>query len=297
MGDLGETELRHMQSLAQQVTTLRPELVNGDTSVGELAWVWAKNVDTLGDHWRHRFWHVDGQPVAWGWVRLPHRAAAADLTWQVHPDRPELLTEILTWYDEVAGDADRKLTLQSADAEAATIAATHGYVTESDDGSWTPWNARNLTDLPDPALPQGFRFRDATDLPSADLVEAHRNAWPRSRLTEAAFDRVRRTWPYRDDLHVLVEAPDGTLAATAIVWLDDVSRTAEFEPVGTHREFRRRGLGTAMQLHGMRLARAAGATRMLVACHGSPARPAALNMYLGVGFRELSRDLPYVKAQ
>lgn len=45
----------------------------------------------------------------------------------------------------------------------------------------------------------------------------------------------------------------------------------------------------------MHLARAAGADRMLVACLGAPAHPAARNMYYGVGFRELTRDLPQVK--
>jgi GNAT superfamily N-acetyltransferase len=93
----------------------------------------------------------------------------------------------------------------------------------------------------------------------------------------------------------LVEAPDGTLAATAIIWLDEVTRTAEFEPVGTHREFRRQRLGTALQLHGMHLAKAAGATRMLVACLGAQAHPAARNMYYGVGFREFTRDVPQIK--
>ncbi len=28
---------------------------------------------------------------------------------------------------------------------------------------------------------------------------------------------VQATWPYRDDLHAFVEAPDGTLVATAII--------------------------------------------------------------------------------
>lgn len=47
MGDLGPTELRLMQGLAQQVTALRPELLNGDATVGELAWGWAKDFDAL----------------------------------------------------------------------------------------------------------------------------------------------------------------------------------------------------------------------------------------------------------
>ena len=132
------------------------------------------------------------------------------------------------------------------------------------------FNVRELAEVPDPVLPKGFRFLAAKDVSAADAVKAHRDAWYPSSFTEAAFERVRRTWPYRADLHVLIEAPDGTLAATAIIWLDDSTRTAEFEPVGTHRDFRRRGLGTALQLHGMHLARAAGANRMLVACLGAP---------------------------
>src|SRR5690606_484236 len=107
-----------------------------------------------------------------------------------------------------------------------------------------------------------------------------------SGFTEAALQRVQRTWPYRADLHVLVQAPDGTLAATAIIWLDEATRTAEVEPVGTHRQFRRRGLGTALQPPGMHPARAA---------RPAPARPAARNLYYGVGFREITRDLPQIK--
>jgi len=310
MEALGLTELRRMQGLAQQVMALRPELVNGDATVGELAWVWAKDFDALSRFWRHRLWVVDGRLAAWGWVHLPYRvprsdgsfreAEAANLIWQVHPDRPELLAGILGWYDDVAGDVDRLLTVQSADVQAQAIVAAHGYAFDaeagSDDGSWVQFNVRELTEVPDPVLPEGFRFRTAAEVPVADAAKAHRDAWHPFSLTEAAFERVRRTWPYRADLHPLIEAPDGTLAATAIIWLDEATQTAEFEPVGTHRDFRRRGLGTALQLYGMHLARAAGANRMLVACLGAPAHPAARDLYYGVGFRAFTRDLPQIKA-
>lgn len=309
MGNLGLTELRQMQGLAQQVTASRPELLNGDATVGELAWVWAKDVDALAPFWRHRMWFVDGKLAAWGWAYLPYRIPRGDgqvreskeatLIWQTHPDRPELLAGILDWYDDVADGADRLLTVQSADVPAQAIVAAHGYVFDedagSDSGSWSQFNMRELTDLPEPVLPEGFRFLSAADVTVADAVKAHREAWHPSGFTETAFERVRRTWPYRADLHVLVQAPDGTLAATAIIWLDEATQTAEFEPVGTHRDFRRRGLGTALQLHGMHRAKAAGATRMFVACRGAPAHPAARGLYDGVGFRPLSRDLPQIK--
>ena len=309
MEPLGSIELRQMQGLAQQVMASRLELVNGDATVGELAWVWAKDFDALNRFWRHRLWFVDGRLAAWGWAYLPYKLRRSDgkllevetarLIWQVHPDRPEMLSDVLDWYDEVAQGVDRLLTIQSADVRAEAIAAAHGYEVDreaaSDSGHWGQFNARDLTDVPDPVLPEGFRFLAARDVSVAEAVKAHRDAWHPSGFTETAFERVRRTWPYRSDLHVLIAAPDGTLAATAIIWLDEATRTAEFEPVGTHRDFRRRGLGAALQLHGMHRAKAAGATRMLVACLGAPAHPAARNLYYSVGFRAFTRDRPKIK--
>jgi len=305
----GPSELRLMQGLAQQVTAVNPALLNGDATVGELAWVWGKDFDALGSFWRHRMWFEDGQLVGWGWACLPYRvprgdgqyreSTAANLTWQAHPHRPELLPEILDWYDEVAGDVDRLLIVQSADAASQAAVAAHGCQLDAeaaaDEGSWHQFNVRELTDVPDPAPPEGCRFLSAADVSVAAAAKAHRDAWSSPNLTVGAFERVRRTWPYRADLHVLIAAPDGTLAATAIIWLDEATRTAEFEPVGTHPDFRRRGLGTALQLHGMHLARAAGATRMLVACVGAPAHAVARDMYYGVGFRPITRDLPQIK--
>lgn len=310
MGPLDATTLRLMQGLAQEITAAQPERLNGDATVGELAWVWAKDVDALHPFWRHRLWFVTGRLAGWAWACLPHRiprsdgtsrgSTAASLVWQVHPDSPQLLVEILDWYDEIAGAVDRLLSVQSADPPAQAIVADHGYEADAEagaaDGSWVQFNVRDLTELPRPVLPAGFRFLTAGDVSLAQAVRAHRDAWPSSPLTEAAFERVRRTWPYRADLHPLIAAPDGTLAATAIIWLDPPTRTAEFEPVGTHRDYRRRGLGTALQLQGMHLARTGGATRMFAAFRGAPAHPAARRLYEGVGFEMLTRDLPMIKS-
>jgi GNAT superfamily N-acetyltransferase len=70
----------------------------------------------------------------------------------------------------------------------------------------------------------------------------------------------------------------------------------EFEPVGTHQGYRRQGLGSALLRHGMRRARAAGATRVHVSCLAGAAYPAARGPYYGVGFRPFTRDVPHIKA-
>lgn len=106
---------------------------------------------------------------------------------------------------------------------------------------------------------------------------------------------VRQTAAYRGDLHVLVEAPDGRMACSTIMWFDEANRTVEFEPVGTHPEYRRLGLASAMMLHAMQLARTAGATHATVVCLGAPGHPRARGLYYGLGFREFSRDAPLIR--
>jgi GNAT superfamily N-acetyltransferase len=302
-------DVRLMQGLAQRVTALRPDLVSSDASVGELAWTWGKENAADGANWRRRLWSSGGELVAWGWASLPRRVRRNDgsvrdftnayLAYQVHPDHAGLVDEVIDWYDGTAADVERTVLPSAADEFGVARWTAHGYQTDlsalGDTGSWTQLNQRDLTDVEQPVLPDGFRFRTADEAGPEAAVRAHVDAWTPTTYTAEAYQGVQETAPYRGDLHVLVEAPDGTMAASTIMWLDEANRTAEFEPVGTHPGYRRLGLARAMLLHGMHLARAAGATRMTVACLGAPGHPKARELYHGVGFRELSRDAPLIK--
>ena len=306
---LSPPDVRLMQGLAQQVTALRPEVVNSDATVGELAWGWGKDHADLGSTWRHRLWFSGGDLAGWGWARPPYQVMRSDgqmlditkaaLTWQVHPDSARLLDEILDWYDAVAAGAVRQVTVTAADGDALRRLAAHGYQADEqaagDNGFWTQFNRRELRDLPEPALPPGFSFVTAEQVTPEDAAQAHRDAWHPSTFTDHGMRGASQTWPYRPDLHVLVRAPDGTLAATTIIWLDERNGTAEFEPVGTHQGYRRRGLARSLLQHGMQRAAQAGATEMLVACLGAPAHTAARALYYDIGFRPFTRDLPHVK--
>ena len=312
--DFTARDLRLMQGLAQRVSGSRPELVNNDATFGGLAWVWGKDHAAVRDTWLRRLWHDgSGELVGWGWITLPHRREYSDgvtrefgsayLTWQVIPDRPDLLDPILDWYDAEAGAHERTVAVRAADTDTDALErlAAHGFLPDprsaAADGFWVQVNSRDLVDLEEPVLPEGFRFRTADEVGPGAAVRAHVDAWHPSNLTESDFESVRRTFPYRGDLHVLLEAPDGTLVATAIMWLDERNRTAEFEPVGTHPDHRRRGLGRALLLHGMHRAGQAGATRMIVSSLGAPAHPAARGLCHGLGFRAFTRDIPHVKGR
>lgn len=302
-------DVQLMQGLAQRVTATRPDLVNSDASFGELAWNWGKDHVSHGAGWPRRLWFSRGDLVAWSWAKLPHEVRRSDgsvhdvtgayLAYQVHPDHAGLADEVIDWYDAAAAGLERTVLPSAADEFALRRWAAHGYTPDpaalGDTGSWTQLNERDLTDVAQPVLPVGFRFRTAEEAGPRAAVQAHVDAWAPTPYTAEAYEGVRRTATYRGDLHVLVEAPDGTMASSTIMWLDEANKTAEFEPVGTHPNYRRLGLGRAMLLHGMQLARAAGATHMTVACLGAPGHPRARELYYGVGFRELSRDAPLIK--
>ena len=298
-----------MQGLAQRVTAVRPELVNSDATFGELAWIWGKGNAADGGTWPGRLWFSGGELVAWGWAYLPHQVRRSDgsvhevtgayLGYQVHPGRAELVDEVIGWYDRVAAGLERTVLPRMADEFALKRWEAHGYQADpaslGESGSWTQLNERDLTEVDQPALPDGFRFRSADEAGPEAAVRAHVDAWAPSTYTAEGYEGVRRTATYRGDLHILVEAPDGTMAASTIMWLDEANLTAEFEPVGTHPGYRRLGLGTAMLRHGMQLARDAGATGMTVACYGAPGRQEARGLYYAAGFRPFTRDAPLIK--
>jgi GNAT superfamily N-acetyltransferase len=309
VGLITAADMELMQGLAQRVTAVRLDLVNSDASFGELAWVWGKGHASEGKDWLRRLWFSGGELVAWGWAYLPREVKLSDgsvrnvanvyLTYQVHPDHSELTDEVIGWCEGVRPGLARTVILQAADDFALKRWTAHGYRTDSaelgDTGSWHQVNERDLADLEQPVLPDGFLFRNADEAGPQAAVQAHVDAWHPSTYSAQAYEGVRRTRAYRSDLHVLVEAPDGTMAASTIMWLDEANKTAEFEPVGTHPDYRRCGLGRALLLQGMHLARQAGANHMTVACLAGSGHPAARGLYYSVGFRKCSQDVPLIK--
>ena len=307
---LTPADLRLMQGLAQRVTAVRPDQISAGASYGELAWIWGQGCTPYGATWPRRLWWSGDEPVAWAWAFLPRQVrrndgsvsqvTGASLSYQIHPDHAELIDEVIAWYDGVAAGLERTVLPTDAEVHALTRWSAHGYVPDEaalgEDGDWTQLNRRDLAEVEQPVLPEGFRVRTADEVGAQAVVQAHLNAWSPSSYSEQSYRDVRATAAYRGDLHLLVEAPDGTMAASTIMWFDEVNRTVEFEPVGTHPGFRRLGLARSMMLEGMHRARAAGATHATVVCFGAPGHPGPRALYYGLGFRELSRDVPLVKA-
>jgi ribosomal protein S18 acetylase RimI-like enzyme len=299
-----EATLRATQGLAQELWRRQPALVNADATVGELAWVWGAQHGASASEWSQRLWSDAGKTVAWGWIFAPStttlsatttRAEPTTLAWQVHPDRPDLLDSVLDWFETEAPDVVRQTSARQADEGALERLRRHGYEHDPD-APWGLLNMRELRDIEEPRLPPGYRLKTMREVADVSLrVAVHRAAWEPSSVTETSYADVMNTWPYRDDLDFVVEASDGSLAASALGWYDEENRVGEFEPVGTHPDHRRRGLGRAVNLFGLRRFHEAGAVRAIVGCRGDAAYPIPKLLYESVGFRQLTRELRFIK--
>lgn len=142
------------------------------------------------------------------------------------------------------------------------------------------------------ALPEGFTIRsmaDENDLASRSrafgLGFNHRD--PREWPTVRTYAELQKAPDYRKDLDLYVVAPDGEIVSFCIVWVDERNRIGYLEPVGTHPDFRRRGLGRAVVSEGIRRAAALGAEKVNVGSGQA--------FYEAIGFRKCAIGYPWTR--
>ena len=287
----GAADLRAMQSLTQ-----REWSPDSPHHVGDLAWGRFMFTPDQVD-WPIALWEADGRVVAWGWALLPD-----DLRLQIDPAHPELLDEVLTWFDKVAAGGPCEINPLATQRGVHAALVRYGYQRQ-EGAPYFAYHSRSLTGLPEAVTPGGFTARSLGDAGESESdgdlerrVAVHRAAWNSTRVTADSYRAVMGAWPYRAELDWVVEAPDGRFAANCLVWYDDVHRVGLVEPVGTHPDFRRRGLSRAVCLAALHAVRRAGATVAVVYPRGDAGYPVPQHLYRSLGFRPYDRTRAYIKA-
>lgn len=167
----------------------------------------------------------------------------------------------------------------------------HGYTHDKHAITYTEHDYRNI---PDATLPDGFRFHDATSDDFENLADVHNNSFT-NKWTGEIYGKVFSA-PYQE-YEIVVVAPDGRFAAFTNVWVDDINNTILFEPVGTHQDFRRRGIAKAMMVYVLKRMQAEHGTQRAIVCHEPPDKnPASGALYVSVGFRPKYQLHDYIKA-
>ena len=274
-----------MQALQQELWALEGPWVL--THVGDLAWWLHRGAEK---DWNRRLWLDGDRCIAWAWLWPP-----AALDYDVHPEHRggSVEREVLEWFESEAGGTDLLTTfVLEGDADRLAVLTERGYGA-SEPLSWYAYHVQELDrELPDPVVPDGFTLR--TVRTAADFhkrVALHRAVWAPSRLTEEGYRKVTSAWPYRADLDCVVEAPDGSFAAYVLCWFDEENGVGEFEPVGTHPDYRRRGLGAGVCRYALRRLQEEGARSAIVYGGGRDEDQRSRALYESIGFRRHTRAI------
>jgi mycothiol synthase len=268
----------------------KPEGLDTVETIGGYSW-WRRSPD-----WAEalRLWE-DGRGQLAGVTSLE----PGHLEIHVHPDYRDsgLDEQMLSW----AEGESRRRAARTGEAAAVEIGASdsdrrridlleqNGYERGPID-----WHGmfRDLGEpIEDAVVPEGFTVRALAEDEIAARVENVRAVWSGNRVTPEKYREIRGLPHYRPELDLVAVTADGALGAFCTVWLDVVNGVGHFEPVGTHPEYRRRGLGRAVVREGLRRMRSLGAVTACVFCHVDS--QAALYLYESCGMATRRRDCTY----
>lgn len=283
----------------------RRPLVAG--TVGDLEWWIASGGPDVDWTERIRLWELGGAVVGWGWFHPP-----GGLDWFVGDgltatEDDAVRGEILEWLDERAGRHRVANAVEPPDADGPPPPIeleTWAGEDWSEERSllargWEPTEIA-LTqhhqvldvELDPPRVPDGYTvrtLRGPAEIPAR--VEVHRAAFAPSRMTVEKYEVLFEQDHYAPGHDVVAEAPDGSLASFALAWIDAIGEIGEFEPVGTHPDHQRRGVGRAVLRYGLRLMRDAGMRDAIVFSLRSNQPSEAL--YRSAGFTEVAVHRQY----
>lgn len=237
------------------------------------------------------------------WCLIEPDGASLDV--YVHPEifGAPLHGEIFAWsarWAEAQWRAAKATTLSNfwvseRDAVTRALYAEQGFVDGADHDVHFE---RALDDaIPAPVLPHGYRITDAqTEADFLFRAQATHGAFGLERPWDAYWQKnlgFFHSAAYVGANNLVAVSPEKRGAAACVIWLDHHTRVGLFEPVGTHPDFQRKGLGKAVLYEGLRRMQVAGMTKAIVSTPAGNA--AAIALYQSVGLRVVWRFCTPVK--
>jgi mycothiol synthase len=260
---------------------------------GDLMW-WLYYPPLEGDFWDHIYlWDAPETPKRLlGWALISPDWVGIDVYTQ-----PELRGSLIAW--EMYLWAEEKAT---------QVARQNGRPT-----IYVLWISHEDTVLVEHFIQQGFRLRRGITHMVRNLDENVQAAKPIDGFmlrgckglmevseragaqygafgSKAPFEQYEkrfvnflRSVVYQPEMDIVAVSQDGQIASFGIVWTDTVNKVGLFEPVGTHPEFQRKGLGRAVMLEGLHRLQESGMQRAIVSTFVD--NLAAIDLYESVGFQ------------
>jgi mycothiol synthase len=248
--------------------------------------VWQSNI---------RLW-MEGDELV-GWALLSKDEQAFDVFTDPHLRGSSCEAEMLDWAVENMADLEdfEIMWVAEDDKVRMELLESNGFTPKQEQ---VIHFKRSLSGpLNVPPLPQGFSIRSS---------RGSEDAWLRSICSYAAFRADKpfdEYWPrtlrfmqspvYVPEHELFVVAPGGEIAAFCIIWTDALTRVGHFEPVGTHPDFQRKGLGSSLLFEAFRRLKSEGMYEADL-CTTHTNLP-AIGLYESLGFRKAKYLLTYKK--
>lgn len=296
-----ERDLESMRNLLQ----LGRKANNGSYYIhqGDLNW-WLYYPPLEGDYWEDiHLWDDPAQPGRLlGWALISRDWVGFDV--YVQPElRGSLLAQSMyLWAEEqamqIARERGRKTTYVLWILHDDEVLDLHfrqrGYRLARGCVHFT----RDLDGMIPPIQRTGeFQVRECMGEPE---VAARARSQYGAFGSKAAFERYlerfsnfMRSPVYDHNLDIVAATADGQIGAFCIVWTDPINQVGLFEPVGTHPNFQRKGMGRAVMLEGLRRLQERGMMRAIVSAYED--NLAAIKLYESVGFRVVNHLGTYEK--
>jgi ribosomal protein S18 acetylase RimI-like enzyme len=286
----GPADLRAMQHLASRLWSPSSRF-----HPGQLAWSrYYRPVEPTGldDGEAIALWTDGGEVVGFGWAEAPDW-----LELQVDPARPDVAAEVVDWFEEVSDAETQSALVMEGDVAEQALAAA-GFEPQPDE----PFFAHHLVDLvdlpPAPAVP-GYRFRHVEPHEARARAAVHAASWSDvgpSKVDQRAYEQLMAAWPYRHDLDWVAIDTDGTMVASALVWLDPAHGAGLVEPVGCVPGHRGRGLAGAVTLAALHRLADEGGVVAQVSPRGDDGYPGPQRLYRSLGFRPRARTVTWTRS-
>jgi GNAT superfamily N-acetyltransferase len=267
----------------------KSEIVNSNFEYARLEWMFTHPMLDRSELSKIRVYEANGKIVG----LVTYESVLGDAYPVVIPGYEYLYEEMMDYaINHLSKDGKVKFMIQDGNTSVQQLARSKGYVpTKHDEAD----SIHMMDDNMDYELPDGFEVMSLAD--EYDLYQLNKvlhlgfNHGPEYNPTDEDLNERKFMFsgPHNDlSLKIVVKNSDGEYVSFCGMWFDPVSKLAVVEPVATVPEYRKKGLGKAAVLEGVKRCKDLGAKYAIVGSNQQ--------FYYNIGFNPFSTYRFWIKS-